>query len=90
MEFGLSILLNKIFKTELELLYGYGSSVRINNFEHNKRKSLYIINCILYIGDVKLYEELGEDGLNFLIQKSLPYLSLSNKKIMTQISFDLL
>ena len=90
MEKGFWVLLNKVYKKDLELLYGDGSSVDFTEIFYHKRKRMYIFKCKLNIGDTNLYQELGETGLNYLIQKSLSFMGMRNEKIMIHISFDLL
>jgi len=86
---GLLILLNKVFKKDLELLYGAGSIVEIDNVLFSTHKKIYVISCKLKIGDVKLYEDIGETGLNYLFEESWKYLGFYDKNFILQISFDL-
>lgn len=90
MIYGFLILLNKVYKQQLELLYGKNSSVDIDDLFFCNSKKTYIIKCKLNIGESKLFEETGEDGLNFLIYKSLTFMGINNKEIIIQTSFDLL
>ena len=89
MKKGLWILLNKVFIKDLEFLYGTGSNVEIDNVLFSTNKKIYVISCKLKIGDIKLYEEIGETGLTYLFEESWGYMGLSGKKFMLQISFDL-
>ena len=89
MKKGLWILLNKVFKKDLEILYGSGSNVEITNVIFSTNKKIHVISCRLTIGDVKLYEEVGESGLNFLFEESWKYMGFYDKKFMLQISFEL-
>lgn len=89
MKKGLWILLNKVFKKDLELLYGDGSFVDIDNILFSTNKKIYVISCKLHISDITLYEKIGEDGLNYLVEESWKYLGFYNKNFMLQISFDL-
>jgi len=90
MEKGFWVLINKVYKNELELLYGENSSVEFDSISYSGFRKYYVFRCKLVIGEPKLFEELGESGLEFLIKKSLPFMGMSNVKIMLQISFDLL
>jgi len=56
MEKGFWVLLNKVFKKDLELLYGDGSSVDFTEIFYSKRKRMYIFKCKLNIGDANLYQ----------------------------------
>ena len=89
MKKGLWILLNKIFKNDLEILYGVGSVVEITDVIFSTNKKIHVISCKLYISDTKLYQDVGETGLNFLFEESWKYLGYYDKKFMLQISFDL-
>jgi hypothetical protein len=90
MEKGFWVLINKVYKNELELLYGKNSSVEFDDISYSNFRKYYVFRCRLNIGEPKLFEDLGETGLNYLIQKSLPFMGMSNVKVMLQISFDLL
>jgi hypothetical protein len=89
MKKGLLILFNKVFKKDLELLYGIGSDVEITNIIFSTNNKIHVISCKLKIGDVKLYEDIGETGLNYLFEESWKYLGFYDKNFMLQISFDL-
>jgi len=82
-------LINRIFNSELELLYGVGSNVEIQDLFFSTNKKIYIIRCKLFIGDSKLYEEIGQDGLNFIVEEAWEFMGFYNKKFMLQISFEL-
>jgi hypothetical protein len=83
------VLLNKVFRKDLEILYGEGSYVEIRDVIFSTNKKIYVISCILKIGDSKLYEEIGETGLNFLFEESWRYMGFYDKKFLLQISFEL-
>jgi hypothetical protein len=89
MKKGIHHLVNKIYKSELELLYGVGSNVEIQNILFSTNKKIYVISCKLFIGDSKLYEEIGQDGLNFIFEKIWIFLGFYKKKFMLQISYEL-
>ncbi len=89
MKKGLWILLNKVFKKDLEILYGIGSDVEITNIIFSTNNKIHVISCKLKIGDIKLYEDIGETGLNYLFEESWKYLGFYDKNFMLQISFDL-
>lgn len=89
MKKGFWVLLNKVFKKDLECLYGKGSSVDIDYVIFSTNKKIYSINCKLNIGDLKLFEEVGQDGLIFLFEESWKFLGMDNKKFILQISFEL-
>jgi hypothetical protein len=89
MKKGFWVLINKVFKKDLELLYGIGSSVEICDVIYSTNKKIYIISCKLHIGETKLYEEIGETGLNYLFEESWKFLGFFDKKFILQISFEL-
>jgi hypothetical protein len=45
MKKGFWVLINKVFKKDLELLYGIGSSVEICDVIYSTNKKIYIISC---------------------------------------------
>jgi hypothetical protein len=89
MKIGFWVLLNKVFKKDLELLYGVGSNVEISDVIYSTNKKIYVISCKLNIGNSNLYEEIGETGLNFLFEEAWKYMGFYNKKFILQISFGL-
>ena len=89
MKKGFWVLLNKVFKKDLECLYGKGSSVDIDYVIFSTNEKIYSISCKLHIGDLKLFEEVGHDGLIYLFEESWKYLAMDDKKFMLQISLEL-
>jgi hypothetical protein len=83
------VLLNKVFKKDLELVYGIGSKVEIRDVIYSTNKKIYVISCVLIIGDTILYEEIGETGLNYLFEESWKMMGFHDKKFMLQTSFEL-
>ena len=86
----LTVLLNKVFKNDIELLYGQGSYVEIKNVRYCTNNHHYSIDCVLFIKDIKLFEETQLDGLKFLIEESWRYTGLDSEKIMLITSFDVI
>jgi len=66
----LNVLLNKVFKRDLELLYGKDSNIIFNNVKYCTNNHNFIIDCKLMLSDISLFEELQYDGLEVLISKS--------------------
>ena len=89
MKKALAHLINKLFKDDLELLYGNGSYVEIDNIIFSTNKKIHSISCKLYIGDVKLYEEVGESGLNFIFEQAWKFVGNYNLNFLLTISFEL-
>jgi hypothetical protein len=73
----------------LELLYGLGSNVEISDVIYSTNRKIYVISCKLNISDAKLYEEIGETGLNYLFEECWKFLGFYDKKFILQISFEL-
>lgn len=66
------LLLNRIYKRELELLYGEGSKIEVNSVIYSTNNKSYVITLKLYLGDTT-YEDMTDlysDGLNYLIEES--------------------
>jgi hypothetical protein len=89
MKGALLYLINKTFKSELELLYGKGSYIEINHILFSTNKKIHSISCKLFIGDVKLYEEAGESGLNYIFEQAWRYIGNHNLNFLLTISFEL-
>ena len=89
MENALLFLINRLYKSELELLYGQGSYVEIDNIIFSTNKKVHSISCKLFIGDVKLYEEVGESGLNYIFEQSWKLIGNYNLNFLLTISFEL-
>lgn len=89
MKKGFWVLLNKVFKKDLELLYGVSSSVEIDYIIYSTNNKSTIISCKLFIGDTKLYEEVGQNGLNYLFEESWKYMGFSDENFILQITYDL-
>lgn len=86
----LTFILNKIFKNDIELLYGQGSYVEIKNIGYCTNDHHYSIDCVLFIKDIKLFEETQLDGLKFLLEESWRYTGLDGEKVMLITSFDVI
>lgn len=89
MKKALEVLLNKIFKQDLEVLYGDGCYVKINEIKFSEYQKLYLIDCVLMINDNCIMEELPDtypDGLNYLINESWKFICVPEKtKLLTRI-----
>jgi hypothetical protein len=83
-------LLNNYFLNDLELLYGKKSKVHITHFNQCTTKKIYNIHCKLFVGDVKLFEEINTTGLDYLIQKSLILITFSDRESAVTYSIELI
>lgn len=87
---ALTILLNIVYKKDLELLYGEGSTVEINNVQNCTTKKNHSIDCKLKIGDINLFNQTGPDGLKYLIEESWKFLGNKNPSINLIMTFDVI
>lgn len=85
----LLILLNSFFKKDLELLYGEGSRVDITEIKMCTTTKKYLINCKLYVTNIELYGEIGNDGIIHLIKESWVYTGFDDN-IVVSLSLDLI
>ena len=85
----LEILLNVVHKKDLETLYGRGSIVEINNVRYCTTTKKINIDCKLKVSDIKLYEECGYDGINYLIEESYKFTGCKNIQLSLVTSLDL-
>lgn len=85
----LTILLNIVFKKDLELLYGKDTIVDINTAKYCTTNKTFLIDCTLKISNITLYEETGDDGLKYLIEESWKYTGENNITKTIIINVDL-
>lgn len=79
---ALEILLNRVFKNDLEILYGDGAYVIINNVRYSDYQKLYLVDCVLVLNDNCIMEELNDtypDGLNYLLTESWKFIVVPEK-----------
>ena len=89
MKKGFFIYINKLYKKDLEILYGVGSYIDIENIIFSTNKKMYIISCKLYIGDTTLFEEVGANGLSYMFEDAWSSFGFRNESFILQTSFDL-
>lgn len=91
MKKALEILLNKVFKNDLELLYGEGCYVIINRVYFSDYQKKYMIDSKLMIPKNNSVEELNEtfpSGLNYLMNESWKFMVVSEStSLMSTIDF---
>jgi len=85
----LSAIINKVYKEELSLLYGEGTHVKVNSVIYSTNKKNYIIDCVLYVGDLSLFQETQLNGLNYLVEESWQYIDLKHNKPLLLTSLDI-
>ena len=64
MKKAMEILLNRVFKNDLEVLYGEGSYVIIKRIYFSEYHKLYIIDCVLMLSDDCPTDELHETSIH--------------------------
>jgi hypothetical protein len=79
----LEVLLNKIFKKDLELLFGVGSRVVVNFVKYSTNHHSFIIDCTLHPTDSTMTAEVYPDGLLLLIEDSWVYTGIGEKISIT-------
>ena len=91
MKKALEILINKVFKNDLELLYGSGCYVIVNNIRFSDYQKKYMIDCKLMIPKDNLLEEFSDtypDGLSYLMNESWKYIYLpETTQLMSTVDF---
>jgi hypothetical protein len=75
----LEVLLNKVFKKDLELLFGDGSRVTVNYVKYSTNNGTFIIDCKLFIQDIELSSEVYPDGLIMLAEESWKYMGFTQE-----------
>jgi hypothetical protein len=85
----LTVLLNIVFQKDLELLYGKGTLVEVNDFKYCTTTKNYTVDCTLILTDIVLFEESNVGGLQFLVEESLKYTGLEKNTVTLITSYDL-
>lgn len=89
MKRALEVLLNKVFKRDLELLFGVGSSIIVNYCKYCTNNLSFTIDCKVIVSDIKLSEEVYPDGLIILVEDSWKYMGFTQKiNVITSIDID--
>jgi hypothetical protein len=84
------VLINKIFIDELELMYGKGSYVDVNTVKYCTTNKNFLVDCKLYISDIKLFEEIMTGGLEVLIEDAWKWSGVGEQKFAYIITYDLI
>jgi hypothetical protein len=82
MKKALEVLLNKVFKKDLELLYGDGTYIIINRVYLSEYQKCYIVDCKLMVPKDSEYDDFEmayPEGLNYIMAESWKYLVISEK-----------
>ena len=86
----LTILLNIVFKKDLELLYGEGTEIEINSVKPCTTTKEILIDCTLKIGDPLMYEEVTLDGLMYLLSESWKFIGSERSQLRVSTNFDVI
>lgn len=84
----IEVLLNKVFKSDLELLFGVGSYVIINYCKYSTNNLSFVIDCKVMVSDIELTKEVYPDGLILLVEESWKFIGF-NEKISIITSIDI-
>lgn len=79
-----------MFKKDLELLYGEGTMVEINECKYCTTTKDFLINCTLKVGSVELFQETQLDGLKYLLEESWKYTGVDKNKVSLVSSVDII
>lgn len=63
---------NRLYKDELELLYGIGAKIIVNRVSYSTNNKSHVVDVKLILGDT-IYEDMDElyyEGLNYLVCES--------------------
>jgi hypothetical protein len=82
----MEILLNKVFKSDLELLFGKGSYVIINYCKYSTNNLSFVIDCKVLVSDIELSKDVYPSGLILLVEESWKYVGYDFKiSVITSI-----
>jgi len=84
----LFVLLNIVFRKDLESLYGKGSKIEITNLNYCTNDKHYSIQCKLYITDISLFEEVNTEGVEYLFEEVWELTGVKQEKIALTTSVD--
>lgn len=73
----IEVLLNILFKKDLELLFGAGSKVVVNYCRYSTNSLAFVIDCKLFVTDIELSKDVYPDGLVLLIQESWKFTGIN-------------
>ena len=86
----LETLINKVFIDDLELMYGKGSHIKINNVKYCTTNKHFLIDYKLYVSDPVLFEEIYLGGIEMLVSESWSWTGIDNDKILFTVTYDLI
>jgi hypothetical protein len=86
---GLELLINKLYKPDLELLFGKDSRVIINYCRYSTNNLSFVIDCKVLVSDIELSKDVYPDGLVLLVKNSWRFINLG-ERISVICSIDIL
>ena len=79
----MDVLLNKVFKKDLDLMFGEESRVKVNFVKYSTNHHSFVVDCTLYPTDTELTSEIYPDGLLLLVTDSWVYTGIGEKISVT-------
>ena len=91
MKKALEILLNKVFKKDLRLLYGEDCHVIVNRIYFSEYHKEYIVDCKLMVKNddkVNYLHEVYPDGLKYVTEDAWKFMGLPEKtRLISTLDF---
>ena len=91
MKKALEVLLGRVFKKDLELLYGEGCYIIINRVYFSEYQKCYMVDCKLMIPKDNKFDDFEmtyPDGLNYLMDESWKFMVVSEStKFVSTVDF---
>lgn len=76
---AIELLINKLYKPDLELLFGSGSRVIVNYCRYSTNNLSFVIDCKVLVSDIELSKDVYPDGLVLLVKDSWRFIGLDEK-----------
>lgn len=91
MKKALEILLNRIFKKDIELLYGDGCYVIVYRVYLSEYQKCYIVDCKLMIPTENKVDDFNEtypEGFKYIVNESWKYMAVTeNIQFLSSVDF---
>lgn len=86
----LEILLNKVFKKELEIFFGVGSYVEIHFVSYSTNAKSVVVDCKLFTGELELCSESYPEGLHYLLEECWKFTGIHDIPVSATTSLDVI
>jgi len=86
----LETLINKVFVDDLELMYGKGSHIKVNQVKYCTTNKHFLIDYMLFVSDPVLFEEIYLGGVEMLMSESWDWTGLDEKRILFTVTYDII